>query len=162
MYKRQNTVSGDQALSLENINLDFSLDMKKLTSGGALLSSFDTGGIAGYNAGTIRGSENRAIVGYQHVGYNVGGIAGRSCGYITDCENSGAVYGRKDVGGICGQMEPYVEMQLSESTLSKLQTQLMSSARLSTRRRMTRTAARAAFPRALAACPISSRTRQTR
>ena len=119
-----NTVSGDQALSLENINLDFSLDMTKLTSGGALLSSFDTGGIAGYNAGTIRGSENRAIVGYQHVGYNVGGIAGRSCGYITDCENSGAVYGRKDVGGICGQMEPYVEMQLSESTLSKLQTQL--------------------------------------
>ena len=119
-----NTVSGDQALSLENINLDFSLDMTKLTAGGALLSSFDTGGIAGYNAGTIRGSENRAIVGYQHVGYNVGGIAGRSCGYITDCENSGAVYGRKDVGGICGQMEPYVEMQLSESTLSKLQTQL--------------------------------------
>ena len=119
-----NTVSGDQALSLENINLDFSLDMTKLTSGGALLSSFDTGGIAGYNAGTIGGSENRAIVGYQHVGYNVGGIAGRSCGYITDCENSGAVYGRKDVGGICGQMEPYVEMQLSESTLSKLQTQL--------------------------------------
>lgn len=42
-----NTVSGDQALSLENINLDFSLDMTKLTSGGALLSSFDTGGIAG-------------------------------------------------------------------------------------------------------------------
>ena len=119
-----NTVSGDQALSLENINLDFSLDMTKLTSGGALLSSFDTGGIAGYNAGTIRGSKNRAIVGYQHVGYNVGGIAGRSCGFITGCENSGAVYGRKDVGGICGQMEPYVEMQLSESTLSKLQTQL--------------------------------------
>ena len=119
-----NTVSGDQALSLENINLDFSLDMTKLTSGGALLSSFDTGGIAGYNAGTIRGSENRAIVGYQHVGYNVGGIAGRSCGFITGCENSVAVYGRKDVGGICGQMEPYVEMQLSESMLSKLQTQL--------------------------------------
>ena len=119
-----NTVSGDQALSLENINLDFSLDMTKLTSGGALLSSFDTGGIAGYNAGTIRDCENRAIVGYQHVGYNVGGIAGRSCGFITGCENSGAVYGRKDVGGICGQMEPYVEMQLSESMLSKLQTQL--------------------------------------
>ena len=119
-----NTVSGDQAISLENMNLDFSLDMTKITSGGALLSSFDTGGIAGYNAGTIRDSENRAIVGYQHVGYNVGGIAGRSCGYITSCENTGAVYGRKDVGGICGQMEPYVEMQLSESTLSKLQTQL--------------------------------------
>lgn len=119
-----NTVSGDQALSLENINLDFSLDMTKLTSGGALLSSFDTGGIAGYNVGSIRDCENRAIVGYQHVGYNVGGIAGRSCGFITGCENSGAVYGRKDVGGICGQMEPYVEMQLSESTLSKLQAQL--------------------------------------
>ena len=119
-----NTVSADQAISLENVNLDFSLDMTKLTSGDAILSSYDTGGIAGYNAGTIRACENRAIVGYQHVGYNVGGIAGRSCGYIVSCENAGAVYGRKDVGGIVGQMEPYIEMQLSESTLSKLQTQL--------------------------------------
>ena len=119
-----NTVSGDQAISLENVNLDFSLDMTKLTTGDALLSSYDTGGITGYNAGTIRACENRAIVGYQHVGYNVGGIAGRSCGYITVCQNAGAVYGRKDVGGITGQMEPYIEMQLSESTLSKLQTQL--------------------------------------
>ena len=90
----------------ENVNLDFSLDMTKLTTGDALLSSYDTGGITGYNAGTIRACENRAIVGYQHVGYNVGGIAGRSCGYITVCQNAGAVYGRKDVGGITGQMEP--------------------------------------------------------
>ena len=119
-----NTVSGDQAISLENVNLDFSLDMTKLTSGDALLSSYDTGGIAGYNAGTIRACENTAIVGYQHVGYNVGGIAGRSCGYILNCTNSGAVYGRKDVGGVVGQMEPYIEMQLTESSLSKLQTQL--------------------------------------
>ena len=119
-----NTVSGDQAISLENVNLDFSLDMTKLTSGDALLSSYDTGGVAGYNAGTIRACENTAIVGYQHVGYNVGGIAGRSCGYILNCTNSGAVYGRKDVGGVVGQMEPYVEMQLTESSLSKLQTQL--------------------------------------
>lgn len=119
-----NTVSGDQAISLENVNLDFSLDMTKLTSGDALLSSYDTGGIAGYNAGTLRACENKAIVGYQHVGYNVGGIAGRSCGYVLNCTNSGAVYGRKDVGGVVGQMEPYVEMQLTESSLSKLQTQL--------------------------------------
>ena len=119
-----NTVSGDQSISLEDVNLDFSLDMTKLTSGDALLSSYDTGGIAGYNAGTIRACENSAIVGYQHVGYNVGGIAGRSCGYVLNCTNSGAVYGRKDVGGIVGQMEPYVEMQLTQSSLSKLQTQL--------------------------------------
>lgn len=61
---------------------------------------------------------------YPHVSYNTGGIAGRSCGYIRGCENEGAVYGRKDVGGIVGQAEPYVELQLSESSLEKIEAQL--------------------------------------
>ena len=120
-----NTVSGDKAMSLDDLNFNFSLDMTSLTTtGDTILSSYDTGGVAGYSSGTIRGCRNTAVVGYQHVGYNVGGIAGRSCGYILNCKNAGAVYGRKDVGGIVGQMEPYIEMQLTESTLSKLQTQL--------------------------------------
>lgn len=63
-------------------------------------------------------------MGYEHVGYNVGGIVGRSSGQVDLCTNSGSVCGRKDVGGIIGQMEPYIQMELSQSSLSQLQTQL--------------------------------------
>ena len=58
------------------------------------------------------------------MGYNVGGIAGRSCGFISGCTNSGTVYGRKDVGGVVGQMEPYIEMNVGNSALAKMQQQL--------------------------------------
>lgn len=119
-----NTSTQDKTLSAEDITLDISFDMSKMSQGDALLSTKDSGGIAGYNAGVIRSCGNSAVVGYQHIGYNVGGIAGRSCGYLHDCTNSGAVYGRKDVGGITGQMEPYVELSLSQSTMKKVQTQL--------------------------------------
>lgn len=77
-------------------------------SDGKLQSGMDTGGIAGFSKGFIRNSTNRGIVGYEHVGYNVGGIAGRQSGGIANCANGGEVYGRKDVGGIVGQMEPYI------------------------------------------------------
>lgn len=119
-----NTTVQDKTVSVEDISLDFSFDRASLRADDALLSAVDSGGIAGYSSGVIRDCENSAIVGYQHVGYNVGGIAGRSCGYILSCTNSGPVYGRKDVGGIAGQMEPYIEMTLSQSTLETLQTQL--------------------------------------
>ncbi|MBQ8647843.1 MAG: hypothetical protein IJ484_06860, partial [Oscillospiraceae bacterium] len=51
-------------------------------------------------------------------------IAGRSYGYLYDCENTAEIFGRKDVGGITGQMEPYIAQNLTESTLAKLQRQL--------------------------------------
>lgn len=69
----------------------------------------DTGGIAGYSSGVIRLSKNYADIGYIHVGYNVGGIVGRQNGVVTICSNYGSVYGRKDVGGIVGQAEPFIE-----------------------------------------------------
>lgn len=119
-----NTVSQDQAISLEDLNLDLSLDKSKLSSVSAAPTAVDAGGIAGYSSGVIRDSTNAAVVGYPHVGYNVGGIAGRSCGYVLNCSNSGAVYGRKDIGGLVGQMEPYIEMSLSDSTLTQVQKQL--------------------------------------
>ena len=119
-----NTVSQDQAISLEDLNLDLSLDKSKLSSVSVLPTAVDTGGIAGYSSGILQSCNNAAVVGYPHVGYNVGGIAGRSCGYILDCSNSGAAYGRKDIGGIVGQMEPYIEMSLSDSTLTQVQKQL--------------------------------------
>lgn len=78
-------------------------------------SGVDTGGIAGYSDGTISRCTNMGTVGYEHTGYNIGGIAGRQTGMISFCENSGQVYGRKDVGGIAGQMEPYIEVDEAQS-----------------------------------------------
>ena len=80
-----------------------------------LYSGVDTGGIAGYSDGTVTGCVNYGIVGYEHAGYNIGGIAGRQSGVVNFCENKGRVYGRKDVGGIVGQMEPYIEVDEAES-----------------------------------------------
>ena len=67
---------------------------------------------------------NRGAVGYQHVGYNVGGIAGDQSGYIEGCENYGPVQGRKEAGGIVGQMEPQTVLQYGEDTLQRVQRQM--------------------------------------
>lgn len=78
----------------------------------------------GRNTGLIAVCENTGTVGYEHVGYNVGGIAGVTSGYLLNNTNSGTIYGRKDVGGIAGQVEPYVAVTVSESTKEQLQNQL--------------------------------------
>ena len=80
-----------------------------------LYSGVDTGGIAGYSNGFISNCYNYGTVGYEHTGYNIGGIAGRQSGIVSLCSNSGKIYGRKDVGGIVGQMEPYIEVDEAES-----------------------------------------------
>ncbi len=80
-----------------------------------LYSGVDTGGIAGFSDGTVTDCVNYGTVGYEHAGYNIGGIAGRQSGVVSFCENKGRVYGRKDVGGIVGQMEPYIEVDEAES-----------------------------------------------
>ncbi|MDO4481134.1 MAG: GLUG motif-containing protein [Bacillota bacterium] len=84
----------------------------------------DTGGIAGYSGGIIQNCTNRGKIGFEHTGYNVGGIAGRQNGFITGCENSGLVLGRKDVGGIAGQMEPYILINAASDSLSQMRTEL--------------------------------------
>ena len=84
----------------------------------------DTGGIAGLSTGTIINCENSAAVGHEHIGYNVGGIVGRSSGYLYGCKNEGIVKGRKDIGGICGQMVPDIRRVFSEDVLDKLDTEL--------------------------------------
>lgn len=71
----------------------------------------DMGGIAGTSHGLIVDCTNEGIVGYRHTGYNAGGIAGSQNGTILTSVNKGKVYGRKDVGGIVGQAEPYVESE---------------------------------------------------
>ena len=68
----------------------------------------DVGGVAGYSKGTIQSCSNSGSVGYDQIGYNIGGIAGRSTGWLDGCVNTGTVSGRKDVGGIVGQLEPEV------------------------------------------------------
>lgn len=115
-----NNASVDPVISLEDLNLDISMDLSKMNSMNLLGVAADTGGIAGYSTGVIETCTNAGTIGYPHIGYNLGGIAGRSCGFVTDCENLGAVYGRKDVGGIVGQMEPYIEVELSASSIARL------------------------------------------
>lgn len=78
-------------------------------------SGVDTGGIAGYSKGVIIRCNNNGVVGYEHTGYNIGGIAGRQTGLVTLCNNNGVVYGRKDIGGIVGQIEPHIVMNEAES-----------------------------------------------
>lgn len=80
-----------------------------------ITSGVDTGGIAGYSRGAIYECNNKAEVGYEHTGYNVGGIVGRQAGFVSFCINEGTVYGRKDIGGIVGQMEPYLTLSDLES-----------------------------------------------
>lgn len=84
----------------------------------------DIGGIVGYSAGVIRDSTNSGTVGYIHIGYNIGGIAGRHSGSIKGCENSGTIYGRRNTGGIVGQMEPYTSWVVSDNVLDSLRTEL--------------------------------------
>lgn len=119
-----NITSVDPSIDLEDIEFEFVLDLARLTALDTTSAPSDTGGIAGYSSGILRSCTNSNTIGYPHIGYNTGGIAGRSSGYVTDCSNEAAVYGRKDVGGIAGQMEPYINLELSPDTLSMLQDQL--------------------------------------
>lgn len=80
----------------------------------------DTGGITGYSTGIVQSCTNSGSVGYPHVGYNVGGVAGRQNGYMASCVNHGTVQGRKDVGGIVGQMAPDITLQTSGASLDTL------------------------------------------
>lgn len=84
----------------------------------------DTGGIAGFSKGVIKNCRNAGTVGYPHVGYNVGGIVGRSMGYLTGCSNIGKILGRKDVGGIAGQLAPDIRLVFSTDTLDRLDKEL--------------------------------------
>ena len=122
-----NTSVADEQVDMEELaNLDSAVyDLLKNRSvdneTGALT---DTGGIAGHSTGVLQSCENSGAVGYPHVGYNVGGIAGRQSGYISNCRNSGEIQGRKDVGGLVGQMAPDITLQASGDSLEDLQDEL--------------------------------------
>mgnify|MGYP004668621229 CR=1 FL=1 len=84
----------------------------------------DIGGVAGYSDGTIQSCTNNGAVGYDRVGYNIGGIVGRQSGWLDACTNTGTVCGRKDVGGIVGQLEPEVMKTFSQDFLDRLLAQM--------------------------------------
>ena len=110
--------------NLENVESTIYSLLKKEKSSGENPVTNDTGGIVGYSTGVVQSCVNSGMVGYPHVGYNVGGIAGRQNGYLANCENQGTVQGRKDVGGVVGQMAPDITMQFSSDGLDELQGEL--------------------------------------
>ncbi len=113
-----NTTAEENQIKLSDISLE------AITGSESVSAVTDIGGIAGTSSGVIRQSKNRGNVGYQHMGYNVGGIAGTQTGYLYKCENFAQVYGRKEVGGIVGQMEPTTFIEYTEDTMQILQSQL--------------------------------------
>ncbi len=119
-----NVASVDPTFAPEDLAVDLTKSVAQFASTDGLNTSTDTGGIVGYSSGSIQSCSNSGAIGYQHIGYNVGGIAGRSCGYIAICKNTGAVCGRKDAGGVVGQMEPYIDANLSMNLLAELKAEI--------------------------------------
>ena len=102
-----NTTEVDAELDLDAINRE------QLNAAENVPVCTDIGGVAGYSSGIIQSCTNSGGVGYDHVGYNIGGIVGRQSGYLDGCANSGDILGRKDVGGIAGQLEPEVRRSMT-------------------------------------------------
>ena len=94
----------DAELNLDNLN------QEQLNAAENVPVCTDIGGIAGFSSGILQGCVNTGAVGYAHVGYNIGGVVGRQSGYLNGCTNSGTILGRKDVGGIAGQLVPEVQL----------------------------------------------------
>lgn len=113
-----NTTVEQNQVSLENITIDSLLNSESAAT------VTDIGGICGTGTGVIRGCNNHGDVGYPQIGYNIGGIAGSFSGYIYNSKNTGSVSGRKEVGGITGQLEPAVSMIYEEDALQTLQEQM--------------------------------------
>lgn len=112
-----NTTVQHNSVEISDITLD------SLTDSESASTVTDIGGIVGGNTGTVSSCENHAAIGYKHIGYNIGGIAGSQSGYISDCKNTGNISGRKEVGGIAGQIEPTTLIEFSEDTVQILQEQ---------------------------------------
>lgn len=119
----ENTAQINTAAKQNNVSLsDITID--SLTNTESANTVTDIGGIAGTSSGVIRRCSNWGDVGYRHMGYNIGGIAGTQSGYLKDCVNHGQIQGRKEVGGIAGQMEPAARIEYEEDVIDILQRQL--------------------------------------
>lgn len=140
-YHRSGGIAGENRGVLENcenrmsVNTEYiaveesetrkSFDISSLTlQEEAIIDITDLGGIAGLNSSLIKYCDNAGDVGYPHTGYNVGGVAGRQSGRIIGSTNTGDITGRKDVGGIVGQIEPHKEWNVTGTGLADVQAQL--------------------------------------
>lgn len=97
------------------------VDIGTLNLTGRVIDRNDMGGIVGVSTGIVSECINQGKIGFAHTGYNVGGIAGRQSGKVIDCHNEGEIYGRKDVGGIVGQAEPYIESEYLDDKVNQVQ-----------------------------------------
>lgn len=120
-FAQINTSISESGLSLEEVDISDVINPKLKSASDSDVTS-DSGGVAGYSSGSIINCSNRGGVGYPHYGYNIGGIAGRQSGYINRCSNYGEIYGRMDVGGIVGQMEPFLMLKAAVSLSGELYT----------------------------------------
>ncbi|MBO4914735.1 MAG: hypothetical protein J5449_05955, partial [Oscillospiraceae bacterium] len=121
-YVNTNTI--DPSLSFESLELSLASGLNGLISPDIYNVTVDSGGIVGFSDGAVLGCHNYGGVGYQHIGYNVGGIAGRSRGHISSCVNDGRIYGRREVGGIVGIAEPYIKLDMQESSIEHVRDEL--------------------------------------
>lgn len=123
-----NLTNADSSISFSDIDTGL-LDSYLYSDGSGeeldiLDNCSDSGGIVGYSCGIVQSCTNSSDVGYPHVGYNMGGVAGRQSGYLAGCSNTGTVNGRKDVGGIVGQAEPYLTLEPGKETLERIRDEL--------------------------------------
>lgn len=84
----------------------------------------NTGGIAGRNDGSIKNCTNSGDVGYPHTGYNTGGITGILTGYLEGGINKGNIEGRRDVGGIVGQLDISYRVEHTANYMEELSTDI--------------------------------------
>lgn len=108
----------ENTVELTDITLDSAMQSE------AANTVTDLGGIAGNSTGYIRDCKNLANIGHASMGYNIGGIVGTQSGTVQNCENYGNIFGRKEIGGIAGQMEPTAVMNFEEDVLQILSRQL--------------------------------------
>ncbi|MCQ2558309.1 MAG: hypothetical protein MJ135_04220 [Oscillospiraceae bacterium] len=109
----------ESSLTVEDLNTMDLTNLPLIAASDSEVVS-DVGGIAGYSDGTVVDCINNGAIGYQSYGYNIGGIVGRQANFISRCTNNGPVLGRRDVGGIAGQMEPYLIKTQVESLVDEL------------------------------------------
>lgn len=119
-HAKINTESVQNAISVEEITMESMVNTEVSNT------ATNIGGIAGDSSGVIRKCINKGTVGYKNMGYNVGGIAGSQKGYLVDCINYADVQGRKEVGGIVGQIEPNIVLDYNTDSLQMLNSQMTS------------------------------------
>ena len=117
-----NTTYDQAASSDENTDISYSAAniISNTASTDDLVDIADLGGITGYSTGIVTHCTNAGDVGYPHVGYNIGGIVGHQFGLSDSCSNKGFIQGRKDVGGVVGQLEPEAKWNYDNSSLKQL------------------------------------------